>query len=50
MWTSDHAVEGPVNKTGSSPICANSSFGLGARFCSIIPGVHTPYDYNKGIS
>jgi hypothetical protein len=50
MWTSGRAGEGPVDKVRSSPICANSCFGLRERFCRIIPGVHTLYDYDKGIS
>jgi len=50
MWMNRHAGKGPVDKAGPSPICANSSFGLVVRFCSIIPGIHTLYDYNKGIS
>jgi hypothetical protein len=50
MWTSRSTGKGPVDKPGSSPICANSSFGLAVRFCGIIPGIHTLYDYDKGIS
>jgi hypothetical protein len=50
MWTSGRAGERPVDKVRSSPTCANSSFRLSERFYSIIPGVHTLYDYDKGIS
>jgi hypothetical protein len=50
MWTSGRAGKEPVDKAGSSPTRANSPFGLRQPFYSIIPGIHTLYDYNKGIS
>jgi hypothetical protein len=45
-----HASGEPVEKTGSSPLGANRSFGLPVRVHGIIPDVHTLYDYDKGIS
>jgi hypothetical protein len=50
MWTEHDAAPGPVNNTVFSPNCANSSFRLPAGFRSIIPDIHTLYDYDKGIS
>ena len=45
MWTDRDAAARPVDNTPLSPKCANSSFPLPAGFCSIIPYVHTLYDY-----
>jgi hypothetical protein len=45
VWTTPRAVGEPVDNTSFSPNCAHSSFRLPQAFRSIIPGVHTLYDY-----
>jgi hypothetical protein len=50
VWTISYLDQRPVDKAGSSPASANSSLRITTPFCSIIPDIHTLYDYNKGIS
>ena len=45
MWTARHTAEGPVDNTYFSPNRAHSSFRLPQPFRSIVPEVHTLYDY-----
>ena len=50
MWMTRPAASSPVDKATLSPVPANSRSRLGMRLRAIIPVVHTPYDYDKGIS
>ena len=40
----------PVDKAASSPGCTHSETPLQEREAGVIPVLHTPYDYDKGIS
>jgi hypothetical protein len=44
------ATSSPVDKAFPSPVLANSESRLDIGLQGIIPVVHTPYDYDKGIS
>jgi hypothetical protein len=50
MWTAQPAAFEPVDNAVLSPVRANSYQRLPQRIRGIIPVVHTPYDYFKGIS
>jgi hypothetical protein len=50
LWSDSPPDLAPVDKASLPPICAHSANRLGERIQGIIPGVHTLYDYNKGIS
>ena len=50
MWTEQPAAFEPVDNAVSSPVRANSYRRLPLGIRGIIPDVHTPYDYFKGIS
>jgi len=45
-----HRPKGPVDKTDSSPGRTHSATPLLERERGVIPVLHTPYDYDKGIS
>jgi hypothetical protein len=50
LWTHRGPAGGPVDKVCSSPARTHSTTPLPERKRGIIPVLHTPYDYNKGIS
>jgi hypothetical protein len=50
MWTVPTPAAAPVDKAVLSPTCPHRLIPLSKRFRGIIPVVHTPYDYDKGIS
>ena len=50
LWTSFLPGGGPVEKGVSSPSCTHSATPLLERERGVIPVLHTPYDYDKGIS
>jgi hypothetical protein len=50
MWMARPAATGPVDKAFLSPLLANSKSRLNQRLHGVVPVIHTPYDYDKGIS
>ena len=50
LWTPRGWLASPVDKAVSSPGLAHSATPLQERERGVIPVLHTPYDYNKGIS
>jgi hypothetical protein len=50
LWTPHGRPAGPVDKAVSSPDRTHSATPLQERERGVIPVLHTPYDYNKGIS
>jgi hypothetical protein len=50
LWTLLASGMTPVDRAGSSPPCAHSETPLLEREQGVIPVLHTPYDYDKGIS
>jgi hypothetical protein len=50
LWTERRAASTPVDEAGSSPTPAHSAVRLPERERGVIPVLHTPYDYDKGIS
>ena len=50
LWTSLAPAGEPVDKAHSSPDRTHSATPLLERKRDVIPVLHTPYDYDKGIS
>jgi len=50
LWTSRRPAAAPVDNAASSPGCTHSATPLQERERGVIPVLHTPYDYDKGIS
>jgi hypothetical protein len=50
MWTVRRPAATAVDKAVLSPARSHRLTRLSKRLRGIIPVVHTPYDYNKGIS
>ena len=50
LWTPLAPAGGPVDKAHSSPGRTHSATPLLERERGVIPVLHTPYDYYKGIS
>jgi hypothetical protein len=50
MWSDQASVTALVDKAGLSPARAHKRTSLPKPLPGIIPVVHTPYDYDKGIS
>jgi hypothetical protein len=50
LWTFSYPPAGPVDKAHSSPDRTHSATPLLERKRGVIPVLHTPYDYDKGIS
>jgi hypothetical protein len=50
LWTKQPLAGGPVENTLSSPAGAHSATSLQEPKHGVIPVLHTPYDYDKGIS
>jgi hypothetical protein len=50
MWTVPTRAAAPVDKAVLSPARPHRLTCLSKRFRGIFPVVHTPYDYDKGIS
>jgi hypothetical protein len=50
LWTQRPTAGGHVDNTESSPARAHSATPLLERKRGVIPVLHTPYDYDKGIS
>jgi hypothetical protein len=50
MWSDPTSAAAPVDKARLSPTHAHREASLSKRLPGIFPVVHTPYDYDKGIS
>ena len=50
MWTDQARDAAPVDKAALSPVRPHRAIRLSMRLAGVIPVVHTPYDYDKGIS
>jgi len=50
LWMQRPLAGAPVENTLSSPETAHSATPLLKREHGVIPVLHTPYDYDKGIS
>jgi hypothetical protein len=50
LWSDSPADLAPVDKASLPPTGAHSANRLRERIRGIIPGLHTLYDYDKGIS
>ena len=50
LWSDLSAASAPVDKASLPPKCAHSANPLPERVRGVVPGLHTLYDYNKGIT
>jgi len=50
MWSVQPARTSPVDNRDFSPVRPHSPSPLHKRLRSVFPVIHTPYDYDKGIS
>ena len=50
LWTLLASGATPVDRSLSSPLCAHSGTPLLEPEQGVVPVLHTPYDYDKGIS
>src|SRR6185503_19896581 len=50
MWSVQAARTSPVDNRDFSPVRPHSPSPLHKRLRSVFPVIHTPYDYDKGIS
>jgi hypothetical protein len=50
MWSDEARAAAPVDKADLSPDRPHKRTSLPKPLPGIIPVVHTPYDYDKGIS
>jgi hypothetical protein len=50
MWSVRTRAAAAVDKAVLSPVHSHRRTRLSKRLSGIIPVVHTPYDYDKGIS
>jgi hypothetical protein len=50
LWRLPRPAATLVDKAVSSPDCTHSATPLLKRERGVIPVLHTPYDYDKGIS
>ena len=50
LWTQLTGFLAPVDNRRLSPVAAHSAIALRERNRGVFPVLHTPYDYDKGIS
>jgi hypothetical protein len=50
LWSDSPAALAPVDKASLPTKCAHSANPLLERVRGVVPGLHTLYDYDKGIS